>query len=97
MSKQGVKAVYEAHLAGPVKVRVLAAYDNPKEVVVRVTSRTNRTYPSGHLFIAYVPFLFENHRFIGRLKCKSLYTGRPDLSGLPEATPKLLKQLEEQS
>lgn len=97
MSMQGVKAIFEGHLTGPIKVQALAVYDNSNEVVVRVTSRTNRTYPRGHLFIAYVPFLFENHRFIGRLKCTSLYTGRPDLNGLPEATPKLLKQLEEQS
>ena len=93
---KGVKAVYEAHLSGPVKVQALY-WLTPLEVVARVTSRTNRTYPRGHLFIAYVPFLWSQHRFIGRLKCTSLYTGRPNLNGLPEATPKLLKQLEEQS
>lgn len=96
MSESKVKAVYDGYLTGPIKVRVLASYDNPREVVARVTSRTNRVYPRGRLFIAYVPFLWSQHRFIGRLKCTSLYTGRPDLNGLPEANPKLLKQLEEQ-
>ena len=96
MSESKVKAVYDGYLTGPIKVRVLASYDNPREVVVRVTSRTIWAYPRGLLFIAYAPFLWSQHRFVGRRKCTSLYTGRPDLSGLPEATPKLLKQLEEQ-
>ncbi len=98
---KGVKAVFETMISGPVRVRVLGIYSTynglPLEVLCRVTSKTSRPWTKGLLFITTPMFLWERHRYVGKLRCNSLYQGRPNLNGLPEATPELLKQLEEQS
>ena len=97
---KGVKAVYETPLDGPVKVRVLAIYSTyaglPRQAICKVTSRSNRAWPQGFLFRMLPVFLWERHRYVGKLKCNSLYQGRPDLSGLPEADENLIKQWEQQ-
>lgn len=93
---KGVKAVFETMLSGPVRVRVLARY-NTYEVICQVTGRGNYTWRTGLLFVTVPQFLWCKHRYVGKLRCHISWEGRPDLSGLPEATPKLLKQLEEQS
>ena len=96
----GVKAVYETRFSGPIKVRALAWRSTPgdllSEVICRVTSHNNHAYRRGELFITIPMFLWGQHRYIGKPKCHSLWQGRPDLSGLEWATPKLLKQLEDQ-
>ena len=95
---KGVKAVLECSetmISGPVRVRVLARYNN-YEVVCRVTGRSNRPWTKGLLFIIAPMFLWEKHRYVGRLKCNSRWQGRPDLSGLPEADENLIKQWEQQ-
>ena len=93
---KGVKAVFETMLSGPVRVRVLARY-NTYEVICQVTGRSNSPWRTGLLFATVPQFLWGKHRYVGKLRCHISWEGRPDLSGLPEATPELLKQLEEQS
>ncbi len=99
VTNQGVKAVYETHLSGPVKVRVLAVFSTtnyrPLEAVVQVTSKTHKTWPRGYLTVAVPTFLWEKHRFIG--KTRSLYEGRQDLSGLPLVDDALLHAMAEQN
>ena len=94
---KGVKAIYETLLAGPVKVRALAIYSRVDgqimEVICRVTGRHNRIWPTGYLTVAAQMFLWNKHRYTGRLKCNHLWIGRPDLSGLPEADDELISQL----
>jgi len=94
---KGVKAVYETLLAGPVKVRALAIYSTcngrPSEVLCRVTSKNNRTYPTGLLVLAPTPYLWEKHRYMGKFGSINCWEGRPVLSGLPKADNTLLQEL----
>ena len=98
----GVKAVYETLTQGPIKVRVLAIYSRygldgpPLELLCRVTSRNNRIYPTGYLIVSPLVYLWEKHRYMGKFRCRNLWRGRPDMSGLPEADDTLIKQLEQQ-
>ena len=96
---KGVKAVYETLTRGPVKVRVLAIYSRygldgrPLELLCRVTSKNNRTYPTGRLIVAPTPYLWEKHRYRGKFGSINCWEGRPALSGLPEADNTLLQEL----
>ena len=92
---KGVKAVFETMLSGPVRVRVLASY-HPYRVICRVTGRGNHIWRTGLLFVTVPQFLWCKHHYVGKLKCHISWEGRPDLSGLPEAAPELINQLEQQ-
>lgn len=100
MSKQGVKAIFETLRSGPVRVLVLAIYSTyngrPIEMLCRVTSRNNRSYPTGYLVVAHPAYLWEKHRYLGKFGCHHAWQGRPDLSGLTEADEKLITQWEQQ-
>ena len=99
---KGVKAIYETLTQGPIKVLVLAIYSRygldgrRLELLCRVTSRNNRIYPRGYLIVTPPTYLWKTHRYVGRFKCRHAWKGQPDLSGLQEATPELINQLEQQ-